>query len=58
VDNAVLQAALFRYTGRSRMTAVGAATHTAYRFDRPGATAIVNGKDVPSLARIPMLVRV
>ena len=40
------------------MTAVGEATRTLYAFERTGATAIVDGRDVASLARIPVLVRV
>ena len=58
VHNSVLRAALFRYTGRTRMTAVGEVTRTLYAFDRTGATAIIDGRDVASLARIPVLVRV
>ena len=55
--NSILRAALFRYTGRTSMAAVGAVTRSIYRFGAPGATVIVDGRDVPSLARIPMLVR-
>ena len=57
VHNSVLRASLFRYTGTTRLTAVGNATRSVYRFDGPGATAIVDGRDVASIARIPMLVR-
>lgn len=53
-----MNAAIFRYMGRTRLTAIGVATNTTYRFDHPGATAIVDGRDVASIAAIPMLVRV
>ncbi len=58
VTDAMLRAARFRYAGKTRLTAVGAVTRTLYRFDAPGAQAIVDGRDVPSIAGIPMLVRV
>ena len=58
VHNSVLRTALFRYTGRTRMTAVGEVTRRQYSFDRTGATAIVDGRDVASLTRIRLLVRV
>jgi hypothetical protein len=57
VHNSVLRAALFRYAGSTRLIAVGEVTRTVYRFDTPGATAIVDGRDVSSLARIPLLAR-
>lgn len=57
VDRAVYNTALFQYTGRTRLTAVGAGTRTVYRFDGPGSRAIVDGRDVASLAAVPMLVR-
>jgi len=40
------------------MTVKGEVTRTLYSFNAPGATAIVDGRDVPSLARVPTLVRV
>lgn len=58
IHDFVARAALFRYAGRTRLTAMGEATRTLYCFDRPGATAIVDGNDVASMARIPMLLRV
>ena len=58
VGTGFLRPALFRYTGRTRMIAVGEGTRTMYCFNCPGATAIIDGRDVASLARLPMLVRV
>jgi hypothetical protein len=58
VDSAVYNTALFHYTGWTRLTAVGSGTKTVYRFDRHGSRAIVDGRDVASLASVPSLVRV
>ena len=58
VDPAVYNTALFQYTGRTRLAAVGLGTRTVYRFDGHGSRAIVDGRDVASLAAVPMLVRV
>ena len=57
INRAVYDTALFQYTGRTRLTAIGAGTRTLYRFDGPGSRAIVDGRDVASLAAIPLLVR-
>jgi hypothetical protein len=48
-------AVLFQYTGRTGLTIVGPATRTSYRFDRPGARAIVDARDRAPLAAVPML---
>jgi hypothetical protein len=40
------------------MSAVGEVTRSGYCFDGPGATAIVDGRDVASMTRINVLVRV
>ncbi len=58
VNYSVLRAARFRYTGETRMSAVGEVTRSVYCFEGPGATAIVDGRDVASMARIPALARV
>ncbi len=58
VDSAVYKTALFQYTGRTRLTAVGLGTKTVYQFNSHGARAIVDGRDVASLAAIPLLVKV
>lgn len=48
-------AVLFEYTGRTGLTIVGPATRTSYRFDRPGARAIVDARDRTALAAVPVL---
>jgi hypothetical protein len=58
VHNSILRAALYRYAGRTRMVVIGEVTRNQYSFGGPGATAIVDGRDVASIARVPMLVRV
>lgn len=58
VDPSVYNSALFQYTGRTRLTAVGAGTGMVYRFDGRGSRALVDGRDVASLAAVPLLVRV
>jgi len=58
IDRAVYNTALFQYTGRTRLAIMGAGTRTVYRFDGSGSKAIVDGRDVASLAAVPMLKRV
>jgi hypothetical protein len=58
VNPAVYNTALFQYRGRTRLTAVGAATKTVYQFNGYGAQAIVDGRDVASLAAVPLLAKV
>jgi hypothetical protein len=53
----VYKTAVMQYTGRTRLAAVGAVTKTVYRFDKAGARAIVDGRDVDSLAGVPNLIR-
>jgi len=48
-------AVLFEYVGRTRLIIIGPATRTSYRFDRPGARALVDGRDKPSLAAVSVL---
>ncbi|HVC89155.1 MAG TPA: hypothetical protein VND66_00910 [Acidobacteriaceae bacterium] len=58
VDRAMYSAVLFQYTGNSRLTVVGSGTKTVYQFNGRGSRVVVNGRDVASLARVPLLVRV
>jgi hypothetical protein len=46
---------VFEYVGRTRLIVIGPATRTSYRFDRPGARALVDGRDRASLSTVPML---
>jgi hypothetical protein len=46
---------LFEYTGRTSLAVIGPATRTSYRFSRPGARVLVDGRDRASLATIPAL---
>lgn len=46
---------LFEYVGRTSLTVIGPATRTSYRFMRPGARVMVDGRDRASLATIPLL---
>jgi len=48
-------AVLFEYVGRTRLVIIGPATRTSYRFDRPGARVLVDGRDQASLAAVPVL---
>ncbi len=58
VDRAIYNTALFQYTGSTRLTVVGLGTKTVYQFNGRGSRVVVNGRDVASLAAVPMLVRV
>jgi hypothetical protein len=49
------KALLFEYVGRTSLTITGTATRTSYRFPRPGARVVVDARDQPSLAAIPLL---
>ena len=46
---------VFEYVGRTRLVVTGLATRTSYRFDRPGARALVDGRDRASLSTVPLL---
>ena len=46
---------VFEYVGRTRVSVIGPATRMSYRFDRPGARVLVDGRDRASLATIPSL---
>ncbi len=48
-------AVVFEYVGRTRVSVIGPATRMSYRFDRPGARVLVDGRDRASLATIPLL---
>jgi hypothetical protein len=41
-----------KYTGKTRLTAVGLQTGNRYRFNAPGAIVAVDGRDLPSLGYI------
>jgi hypothetical protein len=58
VDRSMRNAALFQYTGDTRLTVVGLGTKTRYQFIGRGSRVVVNGRDVASLASVPSLVRV
>ncbi len=58
VDRALNHAALFQYTGNSRLTVVGSGTRTTYQFNGRGSRVVVNGRDVASLSAVPLLMRV
>jgi hypothetical protein len=46
---------VFEYVGKTRLSVIGPATRTSYRFDRPGARVLVDGRDRASLSTIPLL---
>jgi hypothetical protein len=46
---------VFEYTGRTALTIIGPGSRTSYRFDRPGARMLVDGRDRASLAGVPVL---
>lgn len=46
---------LFEYVGKTRLVIIGPATRISYRFDRPGARVMVDGRDRTSLASVPVL---
>lgn len=58
VDRGVHNAALFQYTGNTRLTVIGLGTKTRYQFNGRGSRVIVNGRDVASLSSVSSLVRV
>lgn len=47
--------AYFQYIGKTRLTVIGRKTRRLYRFDRPGAVALVDKKDQHSLEKVPSL---
>ena len=46
---------LFEYTGKTALSIVGPGSRTAYRFERTGARALVDPRDLAYLVRVPML---
>ena len=54
-NNVRTPAVLFEYVGTTRLVIIGPATRTSYRFDRPGARVLVDGRDQASLAAVPVL---
>lgn len=46
---------MFEYTGKTAMNIVGPGSRTAYRFDSAGARVLVDRRDLPYLAQVPML---
>jgi hypothetical protein len=46
---------VFEYIGRTGMTVVGPATGRSYRFDRPGARAVIDARDRAAVAAVPHL---
>jgi hypothetical protein len=46
---------LFQYVGNTRLMITGPATRKSYRFDRPGARVMVDGRDQLSLSTVPVL---
>lgn len=49
---------LFEYTGKTALSIVGPGSRTAYRFDRPGARALVDQRDSIYFAQVPVLRKV
>ena len=47
----------FQYVGLRGMTVIGPVTRRVYRFAAPGAVVAVDGRDAPSLDRVPQLKR-
>jgi hypothetical protein len=45
----------FEYTGRTGLTVKGPITGQIYRFNQPGATVAVDGRDGPSIEAVPNL---
>jgi len=46
---------LFEYTGKTALSIVGPGSRTAYRFERTGARALVDPRDLAYLVRVPVL---
>jgi hypothetical protein len=47
--------AMLEYTGKTALNIVGPGSRTAYRFDRAGARVLVDRRDLPYFAQIPVL---
>jgi len=48
----------FEYVGRTALTVNGPVSRRVYRFERPGARADVDPRDVVSLSSVPLLRRI
>ena len=48
----------FQYTGQTALSVRGMFSRHTYRFAAPGAVAVVDGRDAPSLAAVPNLKRI
>jgi hypothetical protein len=46
---------LLEYTGKTGLNIVGPGSRIAYRFERPGARALVDRRDLAYLASVPVL---
>ena len=46
---------LFEYTGKTGLNIVGPGSRAAYRFERAGARVLVDSRDLPYFARVPVL---
>lgn len=46
---------LFEYTGKSALSIIGPGSRIAYRFDRAGARALVDRRDLIYFAQVPVL---
>ena len=57
LDAAQVSAAYLQYVGKTRLAVIGGVTRKVYCFGGPGATAIVDHRDVASLLALPMLRR-
>lgn len=51
-------AVLLEYSGKSALNIVGPGSYIVYRFDRAGARALVDQRDLIYFAQIPVLRRV
>jgi hypothetical protein len=45
----------FEYVGGTGMTVIGGVSGQRYRFDAPGARVVVDPRDRPSMALVPVL---
>ena len=48
-------AVLFEYSGKTALNIFGPGSRIAYRFDHPGARALVDRRDLVYFAQVPVL---
>jgi hypothetical protein len=48
----------FEYMGATKLMVTGPITGKSYEFDKPGARALVDVRDMPSVQQVPNLRRV